>query len=65
MTEYHGLARLRKMRELRGLGDAVAMVAQPIAKAIDKHLGTDIQNCKGCHQRQEDWNNAIPFHREG
>jgi hypothetical protein len=37
-------------------GDAIAAVAQPIAKTIDYWLGTDIQHCSGCHQMQQNLN---------
>jgi hypothetical protein len=46
-------------REILGLGDAVAMVAQPIARAIDRVAGTNIQNCGGCKQRQEMLNRLV------
>lgn len=39
-----------------GLGDAVAIVAQPIAAAIDAIAGTRIQHCQGCAQRREKLN---------
>lgn len=39
-----------------GLGDAVALVAQPIARAVDAVAGTDLKNCVRCNQRQRDWN---------
>ena len=41
-----------------GLGDIVAKVAQPIAKAIDRVSGgkTHLANCPPCKKRQEDWN---------
>lgn len=45
----------------RGLGDVVAAVAQPVAKALDAALGTDIQNCEGCGGRKEWLNEAVPF----
>jgi hypothetical protein len=44
----------------RGLGDAVAAVAQPIARAIDRALGTNLQNCGVCKQRQEALNKLVP-----
>ena len=44
----------------RGLGDVVEKVAQPIAKAIDKVLRTDIQNCGGCKKRRDALNKAFP-----
>lgn len=49
------------MRKYRGLGDVVAAVAKPIARVIDAAAGTDLQNCGGCKQRQEDWNKAFPL----
>jgi len=47
--------------ELRGIGDAVALVAQPIARAIDAALGTNVQGCGGCKARQAALNQALPF----
>lgn len=41
---------------LRGLGDAVAVVANPIARV----LRIDPEKC-GCKQRQEALNRAFPF----
>lgn len=41
-----------RMNRIR-LGDAVAMVAQPIAKAIDAVAHTNLQNCGGCKKRRE------------
>jgi hypothetical protein len=46
---------------LRGLGDLVALVAQPIAQAIDRAVGTDLANCGGCKGRQKALNGAVPF----
>jgi hypothetical protein len=41
---------------LRGLGDAVAVIANPIAKII----GLDKSKC-GCAARQEALNKLVPF----
>jgi hypothetical protein len=46
---------------IKGLGDAVALVAQPIAKAIDAMAGTQIATCGGCQKRREMLNQKIPF----
>lgn len=35
-----------------GLGDKVATFAQPIARTIDRLLGTDLQNCGSCAERK-------------
>lgn len=43
-----------------GLGDAVAAVAQPVAKAIDRVVRTNLANCSGCNQRKADLNEAMP-----
>ena len=45
---------------IRGLGDVVAKVAQPIAKVIDKIAKTNIQGCGGCARRQEYLNKKFP-----
>lgn len=37
-------------------GDAVAVIAQPIAQVVDAVAGTNLQNCGGCQQRQQAWN---------
>lgn len=47
-------------RDMLGLGDAVAMVAQPIAKVIDRVAGTHIVGCGGCKQRQAFLNQLVP-----
>jgi hypothetical protein len=49
--------------ELRGLGDAVAQVAQPIARAIDSVLGTNVQGCGSCKARQAALNKVVPFNQ--
>lgn len=54
--EYYEL-----LKKYRGLGDAVATVAKPIARLIDDALGTDLQNCGGCAERQDFLNKAVPF----
>jgi hypothetical protein len=46
---------------LRGLGDAVAVIAKPIARAIDRIAGTDLEQYKPCARRQAKLNAAIPF----
>lgn len=40
----------------RQYGDAVAMVAQPVARAVDAALGTKVAECGGCKGRQRKWN---------
>ena len=44
-----------------GLGDVVHKVAQPIARVIDKTLGTNIQGCGGCKKRKESLNKHFPL----
>lgn len=41
-----------RIRGTVGLGDAVAFVAQPIAKAIDAVAGTHVAECGGCKKRR-------------
>lgn len=38
------------------LGDKVESIAQPIAKGLDKLLGTNIADCGGCQKRKEKLN---------
>jgi hypothetical protein len=45
----------------RGLGDLVHTIAQPIAWAIDKALGTNVQGCWSCSGRRQALNQAVPF----
>jgi ADP-heptose:LPS heptosyltransferase len=45
-----------------GLGDAVAKIALPIARGIDRLIGTNIQGCAGCSGRREklnDWGSRL------
>lgn len=48
-------------RKYRGLGDIVEAVAKPIARAVDRVDGTDIQHCKGCAKRRDALNRALPL----
>lgn len=41
---------------IRGLGDVVHMVVNPVAKVIDSIAGTNLEGCGGCRQRQEELN---------
>ena len=50
--------------KLSGLGDLVALVAKPIAKAMDATLGTSLRDCGGCAARQQRLNQAVPFGAE-
>lgn len=43
-----------------GLGDAVAAVAEPIARALDATLRTKIVGCGGCAKRREKLNEWVP-----
>lgn len=43
-----------------GLGDLVATVAQPIARAIDTVAGTNIKGCGGCAKRRAALNRLVP-----
>jgi hypothetical protein len=47
----------------RGLGDLVHAFAQPIAWAIDKTLGTNVQGCWSCSGRRQALNEAVPFNK--
>jgi len=47
--------------EVRGLGDVVAFLAQPLAGALDSVLGTNIKKCGGCQQRRDSLNRNFPL----
>lgn len=42
-------------------GDAIATVAQPIARGIDYLFGTDIEHCSGCKRMQNNLNAGMSF----
>ena len=43
-----------------GLGDAVAAVAQPIARVVDAVAGTTLVSCAACAARKAALNSAVP-----
>jgi len=57
MSRLTYLRQKRLERKRIRLGDAVEKVAQPIAGAIDKVVGTNIKECGGCKKRKEWLNN--------
>ena len=65
---YTGCGTLPASRPSFGLGDAVAVLAQPIARAIDaatsklpKKLRTNVAGCGGCKKRREFLNRMVKF----
>jgi len=46
--------------KITGLGDIVAIVAEPIAAAIDKATGTKIRGCQSCARRRMRLNRRFP-----
>ena len=48
-----------KFLEGQGLGDTIESIAQPIAGAIDKTIGTNIKGCGGCAKRRDKLNNLF------
>jgi len=51
----------RPTKRVAGAGDLVAIIAQPIARAIDAATGTNLASCRGCAARREALNRALPF----
>jgi len=49
--------------KMRGAGDAVAKIAEPIAGLIDKVTGgkTRLKGCSACAKRKEMLNQYLPF----
>lgn len=56
--------RLIAKMKLQGAGDVVALVAQPIAKAIDAVARTKISSCPSCSSRRTSLNRAFPIGKE-
>jgi len=50
-----------RVKTVKGLGDLIHKVANPIAKAIDSVAGTNVQGCGGCAKRRESLNKIVPF----
>ncbi len=46
---------------IKGLGDVVAKIAQPIARAIDRVAKTDLKNCARCKKTQARLNKSFPI----
>jgi len=46
---------------IRGLGDLIHAVAQPIATVIDKAVGTNLKTCGACAKRREKLNQKFPL----
>jgi len=42
-------------------GDAIATIAQPVARTIDYFLGTDVAGCSGCKRMQNNLNAGMNF----
>lgn len=61
MSSPRIITRAERMARLKGLGDAVALVAQPIARAIDSVAGTKVAQCGGCKKRQAMLNKLVTF----
>lgn len=56
---WHDLTRIHAVRPF-GLGDAVAVVAEPIARALDATIGTKLVGCGGCARRRDALNRLVP-----
>jgi len=46
-----------------GLGDVVADIAEPIAKASDTVFKTKLRGCSACRKRREMLNTLMPFYK--
>lgn len=52
---------IKPSAKIKGLGDVIALITQPIAKTIDAVAGTHISTCGGCAKRQQSLNEILPF----
>jgi hypothetical protein len=48
-------------RKYRGIGDVVATVARPVARALDAIAGTQWTGCAACQKRRAAMNRFLPF----
>ncbi len=51
---------IAERRKRFGLGDAVATIAQPVAKFFDRVTGATFEKCIPCQQRREKLNELVP-----
>ncbi len=49
------------INKIHGAGDLIYNIAQPIAKTIDRILGTNIKECNGCKRRRKKLNQLFPI----
>lgn len=47
-------------KPVMGLGDAVAVIAQPVAKIVDRLTGSKLVGCGGCARRRAALNQMVP-----
>ena len=48
-------------RDMRGAGDLVHAIAQPVAEWIDSKTGSRLSECQGCPKRRVWLNRVLPF----
>lgn len=58
--KVHSTKPTQKFARQFGLGDAVAAIANPLARALDATIGTHIEGCGGCAQRRKALNKLLP-----
>ena len=51
----------KRPRKLKGLGDVIELLAEPIAKGLDAVFKTNIQGCGACQNRKDKLNEMVPF----
>jgi len=61
IRKFAPLPRQGKPAGLRGAGDAVALVAKPVARVLDRVFRTRLANCGGCQERQDWLNEKFPL----
>lgn len=52
LTHKHNKPKSHRMK----IGDAVAVVAEPVARVIDFLFGTNLEGCDPCAARRRRWN---------
>jgi hypothetical protein len=54
------LSQAEPFQKQRGLGDLVAALAEPIARASDAFIGTHLVGCSSCAERRAALNALVP-----
>ena len=61
VDSLHSIVMKHDPNRIKGLGDIVHLAAKPIARVMDKTIGTSLSGCGSCDKRREALNRAVPL----